>query len=65
MTGPTPKHAFFVIPRPRGRGMLLDHIIRHGIAAPGQPPPAPETPGDTHTGPPRYDPPPATKQDPQ
>lgn len=62
MTTPTPKRVFVVIPRPRGRGMLLDHIIRHGIAAPGQPAPSP---AGTHTAPPRYDPPPTTKQDPR
>lgn len=60
MTTPTPKRVFVVIPRPRGRGMLLEHIIRHGIAAPGQPTPRPETPGDTHTDPPRI-----SKQDPR
>ena len=65
MTDTNPKRAFFVIPRPCGRGTLLDHIIRHGIAAPGQPPPRPVTPGDTHAGPPRYDPPPTNTQDPQ
>lgn len=63
MTTPTPKHAFFVIPRPHGRGTLLDHIIRRGIAAAAQPTPRPETPGDTHTDPPRYDPPHASKRD--
>lgn len=65
MTTPAPKRVFVVIPRPHGRGTLLDHIIRHGIAAPGQPLPAPETPADTHTAPPHYDPPPTTKQDPR
>jgi len=62
MTGPTPKRVFVIIPRPHGRGTLLDHIIRHGTAAPGQPAPSP---AGTHTAPPRYDPPPTTKQDPQ
>ena len=65
MTTPTPKRAFFVIPRQHRRGTLLEYIIRHGIAAPGQPPPKPEAPGDTHTGQPRYDPPHTSKQDPQ
>lgn len=56
MTDPNPKPVFFVIPRPH-RGLLLDHIIRHGITAPDQPAP--------HTSPPRYDPPPTIKQDPR
>lgn len=42
---------------------ILDHIIRHGITTPGQPAPRPELPGDTHTDPPRYDPPHASKRD--
>ena len=57
MADPNSKHVFFVIPRPYGRGLLLDHIRRHGIVAPSQPPPHPVTPGDTHQSPPRYDPP--------
>ena len=63
MANPNPKPVFFVIPRPYGRGLLLDHIRRHGIAAPGQPAPRPVTPGDTHAATPRYDPPPANTQD--
>lgn len=65
MTDPNPKPVFFVIPRPYGRGTLLDHIRRHGIAAPGQPAPRPETPSSPHTSPPRYDPPRTNIQDPQ
>lgn len=60
MTTPTPKRVFVVLPRPCGRGTLLDHIIRHGTAAPGQPAPSP---AGTHTAPPRYDPPHASKRD--
>jgi hypothetical protein len=44
---------------------IIAHIIRHGIAAPGQPAPRPEIPGDTHASTPRYNPPPTIKQDPQ
>lgn len=62
MTDFDPKRVFVVIPRQHGRGTLLDHIIRHGTAAPGQPAPSP---AGTHTAPPRYDPPPTNTQDPQ
>ncbi|WP_423859570.1 hypothetical protein [Arachnia propionica] len=45
--------------------VILDHVVRHGIAAPGQPAPRPQLPGDTHTAPRRYDPPCTIKQDPR
>ena len=65
MTTPTPKRVFVVIPRQAGRRLLLDHLRQHGLT--GLPLPAinPPHPGDTHTGPPRYDPPHTSKQDPQ
>lgn len=60
MTTPTPKRVFVVIPRQHGRGTLLEHIIRHGTAAPGLPRP---NPAGAHTAPRRYDPPRTSKQD--
>ena len=63
MTSPSPERVFFATLGQAEWRSLLGHLRQRGLESLKHPPVIPPRPADTHTAPPRYDPPHTSKQD--